>query len=281
VGQHRRVSGWHYVSAGAWQSDVEYERFMGRWSRLATAAFVHWLDRPPGGVWIDVGMGTGALTQCVLATAQPGSVIGVEPSAEFREAARERIADRRVTVLEGEAGSIPLLDGIADTVASSFVLNFVPDLGVGLLEMRRCARPGGSVTALVWDFAEGLEFFRYFWIAAVRLDPGARERDPAARFTICRPEPLQRAFEAAGLHDVRVEPLDVETHFADLRDYWDPFLAGSGAASTYLATISAPQRRRLRAELARTLPMERDGSIRLLARAWAVIGTVATRQERA
>jgi hypothetical protein len=54
------------------------------------------------------------------------------------------------------------------------------------------------------------------------------------------------------------------THVADLRDYWDPFLAGSGAASTYLATISTPQRRRYRAELERTLPMERDGSIRSL-----------------
>jgi hypothetical protein len=86
----------------------------------------------------------------------------------------------------------------------------------------------------------------------VRLDPGVRERDPAARFTICRPEPLQRAFDAAGLHDVRVELLDIETHFADLRDYWDPFLAG--AASPYLDTISALQRRRLRADSSERSP---------------------------
>lgn len=161
------------MSANAWQDDAEYERFMGRWSRLATAAFVRWLDRHPRGVWIDVGMGTGALTQSILDTARPDRVIGVEPSAEFREAARGRIADRRATVLAGDASSIPLADGVADTVASSFVLNFVPDLAMGLLEMRRCARPGGSVTAAVWDFAEGLEFFRYFWDAAVRLDPSA------------------------------------------------------------------------------------------------------------
>lgn len=278
MGPRRRAWGSVSVSADAWQSDVEYERFMGRWSRLATAAFVHWLDRAPGGVWIDVGMGTGALTQCILATARPGSVIGVEPSAEFRAAALGRIPDRRVTVLAGEAGSIPLLDGVADTVASSFVLNFVPDVTGGLLEMRRCARPGGSVTALVWDFAEGLEFFRYFWAAAVRLDSNARERDPATRFTICRPDPLQRAFGSSGLQNVRVAPLEIETRFADLRDYWDPFLVGSGAASTYLATISSVQRRRLRTELEQALPVERDGSIHLHARAWAVIGTVPVLQ---
>lgn len=266
------------MSADAWQSDAEYERFMGRWSRLATAAFVQWLDRPRSGVWIDVGMGTGALTECILATGRPDAVIGVEPSAEFREAARERIPDRRATVLAGEAGSIPLPDGVADTVASSFVLNFVPDLAAGLLEMRRCARPGAAVTALVWDFAEGLEFFRYFWIAAVRLDASARERDPATRFTICRPEPLKRAFDTVGLQDIRVAPLDIETRFVDLGDYWDPFLHGSGAASAYLATISSLQRRQLRADLERSLPVEPDGSIRLHARAWAVIGTVPTLQ---
>jgi SAM-dependent methyltransferase len=269
------------VSVDAWQSDVAYERFMGRWSRLATTAFVRWLDRPAGGVWIDVGMGTGALTQSILATERPDRVIGVDPSAEFREAARERITDRRATVLAGDAGSIPLPDDLADTVASSFVLNFVPDVTMGLLEMRRCARPGGSVTAVVWDFAEGLEFFRYFWDAAVRLDPSARARDPASRFTICRPDPLQQTFAAAGLADVRVAPLDIETRFDDLRDYWEPFLGGTGAAPSYLATLSDRQRDQLRAELERALPMERDGSIRLRARAWAVAGSAERAPERA
>lgn len=264
------------MSADAWQSDVEYERFMGRWSRLATAAFVRWLDRPAGGVWIDVGMGTGALTQSILDAGRPDRVIGVEPSAEFREAARERITDRRVTVLAGDAGSIPLHDGVAETVASSFVLNFVPDLAMGLLEMRRCVRHGGSVTAVVWDFAEGLEFFRYFWSAAIRLDPRARALDPATRFTICRPDALQKAFDSARLGDVRVAPLDIETRFENLQDYWEPFQGGTGAAPAYLGTLSTVQRRQLRAELEQALPMERDGSIRLRARAWGVTGSVET-----
>ena len=59
----------------SWQSGVAYERFMGRWTRLASAAFVHWLDRPAGGLWIDVGMGTGALTQSILDAGEPARVI--------------------------------------------------------------------------------------------------------------------------------------------------------------------------------------------------------------
>lgn len=69
----------------------------------------------------------------------------------------------------------------------------------------------------MWDFSEGPEFFRYFWNAAIRLDPSARALDPATRFTICRPDALQKAFETAGPTDIRVAPLDVET---PLMTYW-------------------------------------------------------------
>jgi len=272
--QDRRGSGSTIVSADAWQSGVAYERFMGRWSRLASAAFVRWLDRPAGGVWIDVGMGTGALTQSILDTEQPAQVIGVEPSAALREAARARVSDHRATVVMGDASSIPLSDDFAHTVASSFVLNFVPDSTAALREMRRCVRAGGSVAALVWDYAEGMGFLRHFWTAAVELDPGAATLDEGNRFPICAPEPLRVAFDAAGLAEVRVAALDIETRFEDLRDFWEPFLGGTGPAPAYLATRSAVQRRSLQAELTKRLPVEGDGSIRLRARAWAVTGSV-------
>lgn len=263
------------VSTDAWQSGAAYERFMGRWSRLASATFVRWLDRPPSDVWVDIGMGTGALTQSILDAAQPALVIGVEPSDGLRNAARARITDTRAVILEGDAGSIPLPDETANTVASSFVLNFVPETTTALREMRRCVASGGCVAAAVWDYADGMEFLRRFWTAAVRLDPSAHALDEANRFPLCGPQPLQAVFESAGLIDVRVAPLDVETHFENLRDFWEPFQGGTGPAPTYLATLSTPQRRRLHAELARTLPIERDDSIRLRARAWAVAGTVA------
>jgi SAM-dependent methyltransferase len=260
------------VTTGAWQSGVAYERFMGRWSRLASAAFVRWLDRPTGGVWIDVGMGTGALAQSILDAARPERVTGIEPSAGMRDAARRRITDPRASVVLGDAATIPLPDGCADTVACSFVLNFVPDAPAALREMRRCVRNDGTVAALVWDYAEGMEFLRHFWAAAVDLDPDARAFDEGSRMTVCRPEALRGAFDAAGLQRVRVEGITIETRFDDLRDYWEPFLGGTGTAPAYLATLPAAHQRRLEAELAQRLPVEPDGTVRLNARAWAVAG---------
>jgi ubiquinone/menaquinone biosynthesis C-methylase UbiE len=37
-----------------------YERLMGRWSRLAGAAFLDWLNVPQAMRWLDAGCGNGA-----------------------------------------------------------------------------------------------------------------------------------------------------------------------------------------------------------------------------
>jgi ubiquinone/menaquinone biosynthesis C-methylase UbiE len=38
---------------------------MGRWSRKLTPKFVSWLQLPAGVHWLDVGCGTGALTDAI------------------------------------------------------------------------------------------------------------------------------------------------------------------------------------------------------------------------
>lgn len=60
--------------AEAWTGADAYERYVGRWSRLVAAEFVAWLGRPQGAAWLDVGCGTGALGETVLALAAPAAL---------------------------------------------------------------------------------------------------------------------------------------------------------------------------------------------------------------
>ena len=71
-----------------WSGGDAYERYVGRWSRQVGPIFVDWLALAAGRRWLDVGCGTGALSATVLARAEPASVIGVDPSADFVEHAR-------------------------------------------------------------------------------------------------------------------------------------------------------------------------------------------------
>src|SRR5258705_361625 len=117
-----------------------------------------------------------------------------------------------------------------------------------------------------------MERIRRFSDAAVELDPTAISADEGARFPICAPEPLRAAYKDAGLDAIDVRPIEVPTVFTSFDDYWTPFLSGIGPAPGYAMGLPDADRVRLREWLRATLPTDADGSIALVARAWAVRG---------
>ena len=139
--------------------------------------------------------------------------------------------------------------------------------------MVRVVRPGGIVAAYVWDYAGRMELMRYFWDAAVELDPAAGALDEGLRFPLCQPAPLAELFEGAGLQRVEGREIEVPTRFKDFDDYWSPFLGGQGPAPGYAMSLDEPRRAALRELIRSRLPIAADGSISLVARAFAVRGT--------
>ncbi|HEX8003265.1 MAG TPA: class I SAM-dependent methyltransferase [Mycobacteriales bacterium] len=253
---------------GSWASGDAYDPYIGRWSRLVAPEFLRWLDAPPGGRWLDVGCGTGALSEAILREAAPASVTGVDPSAAFVARAAERVPGATFRV--GDAAATGADDDSVDVVASALVLNFVPDLPAALDELERVLRPGGLVAAYVWDYAEGMGLIRHFFDAAAELDPAVREIDEATVFPLCRPAALREAF--ARFADVAVGEVTVPTVFRDFDDYWTPFLAGGAPAPEYAVSLDEERRAALRERLRARLPVRPDGSIPLTARAWTVRG---------
>ena len=94
--------------------------------------------------------------------------------------------------------------------------------------MARVTREEGTIAAYVWDYAGKMELMRFFWDAAVELDPSAAKLDEGVRFPLCRPEALEKLFASAGLGEVEVKAIDIPTLFANFDDYWQPFLGGQG-----------------------------------------------------
>lgn len=256
----------------SWSSGKSYEPYVGRWSRLVAAEFVGWLDRPPDGRWLDIGCGTGALTEAVLSSTAPTDLVGVDPSPGFVTHAAAHVPDPRARFVVGDARALPVADGWADTAVSGLVLNFVAARNHALREMRRAVGPAGVVAAYVWDYPAGMQLMGYFWDAAIDLDPGAQTMHEAIRFGFCRPDPLRSMFHRAGLTDVEVRPVVVPTVFRDFDDYWTPFLGGTGSAPAYAMSLDEEDRTSLRDAVRERLPTEADGSIHLTARAWAVRG---------
>jgi SAM-dependent methyltransferase len=255
-----------------WAAGRLYEPYVGRWSRLVAQDFLAWLAVPPDADWLDVGCGTGALTETILRQAQPRSVKGVDSSAGFVEHARAHIGDPRAAFELADARSLGVKPGQFDAAVCGLVLNFVPDPSLAVAEMARAVAAGGTVAAYVWDYAGKIELMRYFWDAAVELDRAALELDEGRRFPLCRPAPLAELFTNARMREVETRAIDVPTRFRDFDDYWTPFLGGQGPAPGYAMSLSEERRSALRDRIRARLPIAEDGSIDLIARAWAVRG---------
>jgi len=255
-----------------WAIGAAYEPYVGRWSRLVALEFLACLGVAPAKQWLDIGCGTGALSQVILDVVSPSKVKGVDPSEKYIAFARDQVVDDRVSFIVGDAQALPFESAQFDAVVSGLVLNFVLDPYLAVNEMQRVVRPGGIVAAYVWDYADQMQLMRYFWDAAVKLDPAAFDLDEGQRFQICKPQPLTKLFQAAKLNNIEVSSIDVPTVFREFNDYWKPFLGGQGPAPTYAMTLSEDQRVVLREKIRTNLPIATDGSIHLIARAWAIRG---------
>jgi len=260
------------MSPDRWEGGPAYEAYVGRWSRRVARELVAWLDVPAGRDWVDVGCGTGALSATILEHAEPASVMGFDPSESFIGHARSTIPDRRARFAVAPADALPLVGASADVAVAGLVLNFVPDIPAALAEMRRVVRPGGTIGAYVWDYGGGMEIIRRYWEAAATVDPAGVEAVGAELFPICEPGALATAFRTAGLADVADRPIEIEAAFTDFDDFWQPFLSGVGPASGFNLRLDEDRRVKVRQRLHDTLPAAPDGTIRLMARAWAARG---------
>lgn len=247
-----------------------YEAYMGRWSRKLAPQFIDFLGAAPGGDWLDIGCGTGALSAAIAEHAAPVSVLGIDLSEDFVAKARSSAGDPRLRFETGNAEALPLEAQSRDAVVSSLALNLVPDIPRALAEMQRVARPGGRIGFTVWDYpGGGLGFVDRFWKAASRLDPWSEALDEARRFEGCTAEALAGLAEVAGLGGIETRALEIETAFDSFDDYWTPFTLGSGPAPGYAASQPAEALAELKAALEAELA-PKGGPFVLPARAWAL-----------
>lgn len=216
------------------KSGADYDAFMGRYSHSLAAAFADWAGVTGGRCALDVGCGPGALTGVLAERLGPAAVVACDPSVPFVEECRARHPG--VEVSQGRAEELPYQDASQDLVLAQLVLHFVTDPEAAAREMRRVLRPGGTVAACSWDFAQGMEMLRHFWDAALSLDPAAPD-EAALRFG--KPGELAQLFADAGFEGTTESTLEVVSSYSSYDELWSGFLAGIGPAGSY--AVRQPQ----------------------------------------
>ena len=97
------------------------------------------------GVVVEIGVGSGL--NFPVYGPHVARVIGIDPSPKLLGMARARAGDARcpVELLESSAEAVPLPDGSADTVLTTWTLCSIAQPERALREMKRLLKPGGRL----------------------------------------------------------------------------------------------------------------------------------------
>jgi SAM-dependent methyltransferase len=247
-----------------------YEDFMGAWSRLAGDVFLDWLAPPPRLRWADVGCGNGAFTEMLVRRCAATEVQGIDPSEQQLAFARTRLPGSAAQFQVGDAMALPYADGAFDAAVMALVIFFVPEPAVGVAEMARVVKAGGSVSAYAWDiFGGGFPF------AALQEEMAALGTPPLwpPSSEASRIDDMLGLWTGAGLVQLETRAITVQRTFANFDTFWR--IAQTGPRVTPRIAGMAPGdvevlKDRLRARLA----PDADGRITYSACANAIKGRV-------
>jgi ubiquinone/menaquinone biosynthesis C-methylase UbiE len=244
-----------------------YDRFMGRYSRELAPVFADFAGVEAGQRGIDVGCGSGVLTEELARRLGADHVAGADPSP-LLQACGERVPGAELK--QASAESLPWMDDAFDAALAQLVVHFMDDPAAGAAEMQRVTRPGGTVAACTWDFGgEGMAMLGLFWQSVRAFEPGAdAETSPFGQL-----DRLEALWRDSGLAEVEAEGLEVSTRYDDFDELWGSFLLGVGPAGQYALSLPPDRQAAVRDEYFRRLG-EPAGSFTLGARAWAVRGVV-------
>lgn len=247
-----------------------YEQLMGRWSRSVGEVFLDWLALPKGLNWLDVGCGTGAFTELLLARCAPAQVSAVDPAEDQLAFAKTRPVVSDVTFRVGDAMSLPFGDRSFDAAAMALVISFVPDAAKAVTEMKRVVHPGGTAGTYMWDGLGG-GFVQQPLISAVEAMGIIVPPSPVRKNS--RMEELRRFFEGAGFEQVETRAIEIEVSYPSFDDYWSSQTGLANPVVQVIRKMPAADVVQLKATLRAELS-GRDGRVTYPARANAVKGPV-------
>lgn len=196
----------------------------------------------PGTRFLDVAAGSGALSIPAARLGADVVATDISPAMIARLAARGQsngLHNLDARVMDGCA--LDLRDDSFDVAASQHGVSLFPDVGRGLSELRRVAKPGGQVVVVAFGPPQKAEFLGFFMgaIHAVAPDLPAPPMDPPPLpFQLADPDVFRGKLTAAGLSEVSVETITWDMQVETAGSLWsfttssNPLAAGLNARLT-------------------------------------------------
>jgi len=264
---------WNGPAGRAWvEAQAVVERLFRPFEELLASAV------PEGSAArvLDVGCGTGALTQAVARRlAAPGHSTGIDLSAPMIEAARRTSgAGAPAAFIRADAQRHAFRPGYFDHLVSRFGVMFFDQPAQAFANLRAAARPGATLEFVAWRSPAENPFMTTAEAAAAPLLPALPPRHAGGpgQFAFADAGRVRRILDESGWREAALQPLDVDCRMpeADLLHY----LSWLGPVGQALQRSDAQTRARVLAVLRQAFqPYVRDGEVRFTAACWRVSAT--------
>jgi SAM-dependent methyltransferase len=245
-----------------------YDRMMGVWSQLVGEAFLDWLAPATELVWADIGCGSGAFSELIAARCKAAAIHGIDPSEGQLSQARAKPPLRGADLRQGDAMALPYADATMDAAVMALVLFFVPDPARGVAEMARVVRPGGSVSAYMWDSLSGGSPNEPF-AAELRAMGKAIPNPPSEAASGL--DVMRALWQAAGLEAIGTKVITVRRTFVDFDSFWSISITNPRVAGV-IAKLDPAETATLQSRLKARQSADAQGRITCEARANAIKG---------
>ena len=166
-----------------------------------------------GDTVLDIGCGAGeTLVQLTRRVGQNGRIIGVDIAPRVVALARSRTTDlSQVEIIQADAATLDLPDGLADAVYSRFGVMAIADPRAAFSNFRRMAKPGGRLAFVCWRSLAENDLDRIPLEAA-----GFQEPIDASPFTFARRDDVEEMLLSAGWRNIAIEAVDRNVSSGDL-----------------------------------------------------------------
>jgi SAM-dependent methyltransferase len=183
---------------------------------------------------LDLGCGTGIVARSLRQRLGGGAnITGADANADMIAMARSLAPD--LDFREANATALPFGDHSFELVVSQQMLQFVPDPGAALREVRRVLVPGGRFIAATWRPRHEQPLYEVLGQVAQRHLGAADEK----RFLLGDDAMLRTLLTEAGMDDVHIE---VVTRTDEFRGLEFPYRLSAIAANFDLSTLSDAER---------------------------------------
>jgi ubiquinone/menaquinone biosynthesis C-methylase UbiE len=206
---------------------------------------------------LDVAAGTGEPGLTIASKLKTGQVMITDLSENMLEIAKKNAVKRNITNIHTyacDASELPFADNTFDAISCRLGFMFFPDMLLAAKEMLRVLKPGGRISASVWNVPA-----KNFWVTAImgtitrNLNLPPLPQDAPGVFRCAKEGLMEDLLSKAGFKNISVKEIEEKLNCGTTEVYWELMTELAAPVVEALSKAGDPMKEKIKTEVFRAV----------------------------